>query len=63
MKYVIHQYCLQYTYITYHFNNMNTVYVVIFKGHKFHRLRRKLVECEILFLKKKQWLKKTMYST
>ena len=37
--------------------------MVIFEGHKFYGFCCKLVECKILILKKKQWLKETMYST
>ena len=40
-----------------------TVYMVIFKGHKFSGFRCKLLESKILILEKKQWLKETMYST
>ena len=31
----------------------NTVYMVIFEGHKFCRFRCKLAECQILILEKK----------
>ena len=41
----------------------DTVYTVIFKGREFHEFRCKLAEHKILILKKKQWLKETMYST
>ena len=40
-----------------------TVYAVIFEGCKFCGVHCKLIECDILILKKNQWLKETMYST
>ena len=49
---VYHQYYLQYTYIKYHFNNMNTIYAVVFKGRKFHGFCCKLAEHGILILEK-----------
>ena len=42
----------------------STVYVEIIKDYKIHVFHCKLAEHEVLILiKKKQWLKETMYST
>ena len=44
-------------------NTKHTVFPKIVEGLKICRFHCKLVEHEILILKKKQWLKEMMYST